>query len=320
MSAAPSNILKPGTNEFEIIEFALGHTSEEGEEIIQSLALNVAKVREIIPLPTLTRLPQMPPGVCGITHLRDRIIPVIDLGFFLYGQERLSKAEHLIVSEFNGTRLGLVIDSVKRIHRLSWQTFKPPESLKGVDPGCDSIVGILTVDDRTIMMIDIERILAEIHPKLAFVNTSDVPADFGTPYRVVTVEDSAIIRRLIHKELNSVGFQIISINDGQEAWDLLQTYARRVTEGESLSDMVNLIITDIEMPRMDGYTLTKHIKSHEILKRIPVAIFSSMISDDNLHHGELVGADAQLTKPQITELLDCTRTLLSGKKVEPQLV
>ncbi|MDZ4700893.1 MAG: chemotaxis protein [Rhodothermales bacterium] len=319
MSAALSNILKPGTNEFEIIEFALGHVTDEGEEVIQSLALNVAKVREIIPMPTLTRLPQMPPGVCGITHLRDRIIPVIDLGYFLYGQARISKAEHLIVSEFNGTRLGLVIDSVKRIHRLSWQAFTPPESLKGVAPNCDSIVGILMIDNRTIMMIDIERILAEIHPKFAFVNTSNVPADFGVKHRVMTVEDSAIIRKLIHNELNSVGFQIISLNDGQEAWELLQSYARRVSEGDALSDIVNLVITDIEMPRMDGYTLTKNIKTHEILKRIPVVIFSSMISDDNLHHGEHVGADAQLAKPQITRLLDCSRSLLTGKKVEPQL-
>ncbi|MEZ4702458.1 MAG: chemotaxis protein [Rhodothermales bacterium] len=319
MSALQSNILKPGTNEFEIIEFTLGHVTEEGEEVIQSLALNVAKVREIIPMPTLTQLPQMPPGVCGITHLRDRIIPVVDMGYFLYKQPRLAKAEHLIVSEFNGIRLGLVIDTVKRIHRLSWQAFKPPESLKGVDPNCESIVGILMIDDRTIMMIDVERILAEIHPKLAFINESDLPADFGTQYRVMTVEDSAIIRKLIHKELNSVGFHIISLNDGQEGWDLLQSYAKRVGEGEHLSDLVNLIVTDIEMPRMDGYTLTKNIKSHDILKNIPVIIFSSMISDDNMHHGELVGADAQLTKPQITQLLDTTRALLSGQTAEPQL-
>jgi two-component system chemotaxis response regulator CheV len=271
MSSLQSNILEPGKNEFEIIEFTLGHVTAEGEEVVQSLALNVAKVREIIPMPSLTKLPEMPPGVCGICHLRDRIIPVIDLGHFLYGQCRRHKAEHLIVSEFNGKRLGLVIDTVKRIHRLSWQSFKPPESLKGVDPHCESIVGILMIDGRTILMIDVERILAEIHPSLAFVNESSLPEDFGTRYRVMTVEDSAIIRKLIHKELNSVGFHIISLNDGQEAWDLLQSYAKRVSEGETLSDLVHMIITDIEMPRMDGYTLTKNVKSHDMCQ----ALYSS---------------------------------------------
>ncbi|MBX2819809.1 MAG: response regulator, partial [Rhodothermaceae bacterium] len=211
-------------------------------------------------------------------------------------------------------RIGLIVHSVNRIHRISWEEVKPPEAIDSIDPASSTVVGIVNQDDKTILMIDVEKIVADVNTELA-LSASNLDLDtFGSNYTVVTAEDSSMIRRLIVNELDKVGFNIKSLNDGLSAWKHLARVRDKVRSGERLKDHVNLIITDIEMPQMDGYTLIKNIKEDEILRDLPVIIFSSMITEDNRHKGKSVGANAQLTKPEIGKLLETSKELLGFER------
>lgn len=303
-------LLETGTNELEIIEFAIQFRGTDGETVEQPMGINVIKVREIIRMPELTKLPDLAEGVEGILDLRGQIIPAFDLGYLLYGTDALESGERMIVAEFNGIRIGLIVHSVNRIHRISWSEVKPPQSINNIDPDSSTVVGIVHKDEKTILMIDVEKIVADVNTELALSAALLTEDNFGTNFNVVIAEDSTTIRHMIVNELTKVGFNISANFDGLSAWQHLEKIAEKVKAGERLHDHVNLIITDIEMPQMDGYTLIKHIKEDEVLKSLPVMIFSSMITSDNRHKGDSVGADAQLTKPEIGKLLSKARELL----------
>ena len=303
-------LLETGTNELELIEFAVQFNDAEGSVKEQPMGINVIKVREIIRMPELTKLPDLADGVEGILDLRGQIIPAFNLGQLLYGPDATSHGDRMIVAEFNGIRIGLIVHSVNRIHRISWEEVKPPEAIDSIDPSSSTVVGIVNQGEKTILMIDVEKIVADVNTELA-LSASNLDLDsFGSNFTVVTAEDSSMIRKLIVNELDKVGFKIKSLNDGLSAWNHLLSIRDKVRGGENLKDHVNLIITDIEMPQMDGYTLIKNIKEDEVLKDLPVIIFSSMITEDNRHKGKSVGANAQLTKPEIGKLLETSKKLL----------
>ena len=313
--ASHNILLETGTNELELIEFAVQFNNSEGNVQEQPMGINVIKVREIIRMPELTKLPDLAEGVEGILDLRGQIIPAFNLGHLLYGSDAVSHGDRMIVAEFNGIRIGLIVHSVNRIHRISWEEVKPPEAIDSIDPANSTVVGIVNQDEKTLLMIDVEKIVADVNTELA-LSASNLDLDtFGSNYTVVTAEDSSMIRRLIVNELDKVGFTIKSLNDGLSAWNHLSSIRDKVRGGEDLKNHVNLIITDIEMPQMDGYTLIKSIKEDEILKDLPVIIFSSMITEDNRHKGKSVGADAQLTKPEIGKLLKTAKQLLGVEMV-----
>ena len=309
--ASHNILLETGTNELELIEFAVHFKNAEGEVQEQPMGINVIKVREIIRMPELTKLPDLADGVEGILDLRGQIIPAFNLGYLLYGTDSVSLGDRMIVAEFNGIRIGLIVHSVNRIHRISWGEVKPPEAIDSIDPDNSTVVGIVNRDDKTLLMIDVEKIVADVNTELALSAAQLGEDNFGIDYTVITAEDSSMIRNLIVTELKKVGFTIKSMHDGQSAWHALQDIRKKVQAGAQLDDHVNLVITDIEMPRMDGYTLIKNIKEDDILKKLPVLIFSSMITQDNRHKGESVGADAQLTKPEIGYLLETAKELLN---------
>jgi len=294
-------LLEAGTNELEIIEFAIRFKQPDGSSVAQPLGINVTKVREVIRMQPFTTLPDMMPGVCGMISLRDQLIPVLDLGFYLYGPDTAGEYERLVVTEFNNFRLALMVSEVSRIHRISWQEVEPPTSIRDVDPHHSTVIGLVTMEEKNILMIDVEKIVADLDPKLA-MNSSDevdvLPDD--SSYAVLIAEDSEVIRNMVHQQLKDVGFDVIVTKDGMEAWETLTALADRNT----LKAPVDVIVTDLEMPRMDGYTLTKNIKSHPRLANIPVLIFSSMVASDNKHKGESVGADYQLTKPELVNLVN----------------
>ena len=303
-------LLETGTNELELIEFAVQFKNADGEVLEQPMGINVIKVREIIRMPELTRLPDLAEGVIGILNLRGKIIPAFDLGFLLYGTDCVENGQRMIVAEFNGIRIGLIVHSVNRIHRISWSQVMPPTSINSIDSESTSVVGIVNKDEKTILMIDVEKIVADVNTELALSAASLEEDNFGKNLKVIIAEDSSTIRNLIINELSKVGFQISSNFDGLAAWNQLSAIEEKVHSGERLENLVNLVITDIEMPQMDGFTLIKNIKESEILKLLPVLIFSSMITEDNRHKGESVGADAQLTKPEIGRLLSKSKELL----------
>ncbi|MFP4528501.1 MAG: chemotaxis protein [Candidatus Kapaibacterium sp.] len=312
MAIETNILLQSGTNELEVIEFILSYKERDGEIRQQNFGLNVTKVREIIRMPELTLVPNLTHGVSGIFNLRNRIIPVIDLGLVLYNLKNERSSRKLIITEFNKMWSGFIVDNVHRIHRISWNQIVSPETLQDINQEHSSITGLIKFDDRNVLMLDVEKIVADINPHMAIEEISGQKSAYEVKPIAVTAEDSQTIRKMITDRLKSAGFEIYAFNDGKEAWDYLQQLVEKARNGNNIKNLVDIIITDIEMPRMDGYTLTKSIKTDEVLKNVPVVLFSSMINRDILHKGESVGADAQLSKPQIGDLLEVVRNLLSS--------
>jgi len=308
--AVKSNILlESGTNELEVVEFVLEYPAKGGKIVKQSFGINVAKVREIIRMPKLTHMPNLHHSVYGIFNLRNKIIPALDLCKYLFNYENLQEDRKMIIAEFNKIQAGFIVNDVRSIHRISWKEIESPEALQSVDANNSSIIGFIKFDDRNILMLDVEQIVVDIDPASAL--------DFSKPKekltwkpKVVTAEDSVTIRKMITDRLQKSGFEIISFNDGAEAWNYMQEISSRVSQGEKLDDLVNAVITDIEMPKMDGYSLTKHVKDDPYLNSLPVIIFSSIITKDIRHKGVSVGADAQMSKPQIGSLLEILYELI----------
>ena len=232
--ASHNILLETGTNELELIEFAVQFKNSEGTIQEQPMGINVIKVREIIRMPELTKLPDLADGVEGILDLRGQIIPAFNLGYLLYGADATNDGERMIVAEFNGIRIGLIVHSVNRIHRISWGEVKPPEAIDSVDPDNSTVVGIVNQDDKTLLMIDVEKIVADVNTELALSASALNLESFGSEFTVVTAEDSSTIRNMIINELKKVGFKIQSRNDGLSAWKFLKEVRDKVRQGESL--------------------------------------------------------------------------------------
>jgi two-component system chemotaxis response regulator CheV len=161
-------------------------------------------------------------------------------------------------------------------------------------------------------MLDVEKIVADIDPNMAIETGASLEKMIEGKPIAVTAEDSVTIRKMITDRLIKAGFEVKSFNDGKSAWEFLENLPKTLSQGESIFKKCSIIITDIEMPNMDGYTLTRRIKADNILKKIPVVIFSSMINADILHKGNSVGADAQLSKPQIGELIQTVSSVIKN--------
>lgn len=302
-------LLESGTNELEIVEFRLNSINSQGLATVQSFGINVAKVREIVRMPQITKLPNLPPSVLGLFTLRNKLIPALDLNNYLFNQPNNADNRKMIIAEFNKMACGFIVNDVHRIHRISWAQIEAPDTLNELNSSDSTVVGIIKFEDRNVLMIDIEKIIADIDPNSAIDGVIEIPTVTGKPI-AVTAEDSATIRKMITDKLNLAGFEIVSFNDGEAAWNYLNNLSKTCKNINELHNKVNVIITDIEMPKMDGYTLTKSIKGDSLLSQIPVVIFSSIVSQDVLHKGKSVGADAQLTKPQIGILIETIRELL----------
>jgi len=276
-------LLTVGTNELEVIEFSLQHPDPNtGDMVTQSFGINVTKVREIMRMPKVTPVPGLPSGIVGIFNLRSRIIPALDLAYLLWQYPNAGEDRKMIIAEFSGSQYGFIVNQVYRIHRFSWKRVEPPDVVSEFARENNYIIGIVKTEDRNILMLDVEKIIADLNPTLA---VAEVQAD-------------------ITEELPR------SFHNGEDAWKALEEIANSVSSLPELYKKVNLVVTDIEMPQMDGYTLTKKIKQHPLLQNLPVIIFSSMVTDDVLHKGKSAGADAQLTKPQVSILLDTIQELL----------
>ena len=302
-------LLESGTNELEIVEFRLNSVNSQGLATVQSFGINVAKVREIVRMPQITKLPNLPPSVLGLFTLRNKLIPALDLNNYLFRQPNNAENRKMIIAEFNKMACGFIVNDVHRIHRISWAQIEAPDTLNELNSSDSTVVGIIKFEDRNVLMIDIEKIIADIDPNSAIDGVIEILTVTGKPI-AVTAEDSATIRKMITDKLNLAGFEIVSFNDGEAAWNYLNELSKTCKNINELHNKANVIITDIEMPKMDGYTLTKNIKGDSLLSQIPVVIFSSIVSQDVLHKGKSVGADAQLTKPQIGILIETIRELL----------
>ncbi|MEW5771847.1 MAG: chemotaxis protein [Pseudomonadota bacterium] len=276
-----------GSNKMELLLFSLG-THE-------TFGINVFKVREVSPTPHITLTPNMPAGVEGVISLRGSIIPVISLAQFI----KLDGApegigETLIVTEFARHTQGFLVKEVDRIIRVDWDKVKPPENnLAGQD---GMITAITELDDgRLVSILDVERVLVEILGEKPVPNLPK--AESVRDSTIFFADDSSVARKEITSVLDKLGLKYIQSNDGLEAWNKLSNMANRATaERIPLKDQIQLILVDAEMPEMDGYVLTKNIKSDSRFAGIPVIMHSSLSSEANRTMGQKVGVDAYVAK------------------------
>lgn len=294
-------LLDSGTNELEVVEFYLDEVDYRGH-----YGVNVAKVLEIIRVQPVTSMPQMRhPAVLGAFPHRDgRVVPLVDLALYL-GKKRVETQEpKIIVTEFNNITTGFLVSGVNRIHRLSWQEVEAPGAFLQT-MSRSSVTGVVRLEGRVVFILDMEAIVGELDPALAVRLEGFLPGT-GTEqiYTVLHADDSANVRNLVKQLMEKSGrFKVIQRPNGEEAWMLLQQLRREVEEeGLSICDKIQAVISDIEMPQMDGLTLCRKIKEDSILKSLPVALFSSLITDKLEHKGESVGADAQFAKPDLQVL------------------
>ncbi|WP_123054440.1 chemotaxis protein [Clostridium sp. JN-1] len=287
-------LLESGTGELEILEFVINN---------KHYAINVIKVKEILEVDNLTRLPRSNPSIGGLILCRDEIITLIDLKYVLEGKsdtEEDNKSFKVIICEFNKIKVAFNIDKVLGVHRIGWNKIMKPQEIYANS----LITGNIVLDHKIILMLDFEKIVTDISPSTGISEDKIANIDYKdrSNVKIMLADDSALIRKLLKDTLTKAGFKnLMFFNDGRQALDYLEGLEKE--KHEKFTDEVQMLITDIEMPQMDGHTLTRKIKEHPILRRLPVVIFSSLITDDLKHKGVSVGADEQLSKPEIGDLV-----------------
>ncbi len=284
-------LLENGTNELEVLEFTLSGNS---------YGINVAKIREIIPFQAVTPVPNSHPSIEGIFMPRDTMITAIDLKNCLQ-MGTATDGGLFIVTNFNKLDIAFHVDSVVGIHRVSWTDIIRPDAT--VTNKADGIsTGIIKVNGKLIIILDFEKIVTDINPETGLKITEIEELGYRDRYDVpiLIAEDSVLLNKLIVESLRQAGYEnLIHTENGQEAYDVI---CKCKAEG-TLKDKVQCIITDIEMPLMDGHRLTKLVKEDEATRDIPVIIFSSLVNEDMARKGQALGADAQLSKPEIGNLV-----------------
>ncbi|MDE7330896.1 MAG: chemotaxis protein [Lachnospiraceae bacterium] len=284
-------LLENGTNELEVLEFELDGNA---------YGINVAKIKEIIPYQQVTPVPNSHPSIEGIFMPRDTMITAIDLKNCL--QRGISSEGGLfIITNFNKLDIAFHVDAVKGIHRVSWENIiKPGATVSNAEESIST--GIVKLNNRLVIILDFEKIVTDINPetglKISEIDEMGIRGRNDIP--ILIAEDSLLLNRLIVDSLKQAGYvNLRHTCNGQEAYDIIVECKNKGT----LRQNVQCIITDIEMPIMDGHRLTRLVKEDEATRDIPVIIFSSLVNDEMKRKGEALGADGQLSKPEIGNLV-----------------
>lgn len=290
----PKILLESGTNELELMEFTVAGSH---------FGINVAKILEIMKYTKATPMPNSSPYVEGVFKPRDDIMTVIDLATYMGLPPTEDPTRDIfIITVFNNVHTAFHVHTVEEIHRISWENIEKPDTT--IYSGQEGLAtGIARVKDKLITILDFEKILADISPDKS-IKVSDIDKlgerkDSNKP--ILLAEDSPLLEKLLIECLHKSHYTNTTMcTDGKHAWDTLQEYKN---QPGAIEDKVSCIITDIEMPKMDGHRLLKLIREDEELKHIPVIIFSSLINDEMRSKGERLGATAQITKPEIANLV-----------------
>lgn len=293
-------LLESGTNELELLVFSVAD---------YTFGINVAKVREVLPWKEITRLPKAHPSICGVFKLREHVIPCVSLGRHLgikaYSEDSEST---IILTDFNQQQTAFIVDSVDRIYRLSW------ENILAV-PGLDAlsqtpVTALARHNERLIVMLDFEMMLDNVTSQ--FFRTDAVDNPLGLPRencRILLAEDSPTVREAIGMTLRNSGYTQVEIfENGGEAWKSIQ---EKFSKRGRVEDVADIIISDVEMPQIDGFHLTKLIKEHKELAKLPVLLYSSIVTPDNHKKGQIVGADAQVSKPELARVVEIVDELIT---------
>ncbi len=318
MAYSTNILLSSGTNEMEIVEFYIDEMIG-GQVYRGCYGINVAKVVEIIRKPKPTFIPMAPAALVGTFISREKVVPLVDLAIQLEKQKPESEPNPLtIVAEFNKSVMAFIVSGVNRIHRLQWQQIEPAGPILAGMSG--SITGVVKMEDRNILLLDLEKVLAELNPEYGINEGTQIPSlPENVQYKALIVDDSGPIRQILSRKLEQAGFGIRTASDGSEGLELLKGY-KEIAEKEKrkVTDYLDIVISDIEMPQMDGYSLCFCVKHDPVLQDLPVILFSSLISDKQYHKGQSVGADDQITKPEAANLAHRAAELIESyrKKAE----
>jgi two-component system chemotaxis response regulator CheV len=246
------------------------------------------------------------PGVEGMIKLRDKVITIINLAQVLGKETGDLVADRVVVLEFNNLMVGVLVHSVSRIYRISWKNVEPPS--KAVHS--EQVTGLVKMEDRIILVLDFEKIVGELCSESALrpINDYELQERASDAHRsekiVLVADDSTFIRNTMCNALRGAGYNVEEAEDGSVAWGMIQGKLERCEqEGVAISSMLNLLITDVEMPQMDGLHLTSLVRKNDILKNIPIVIFSSLASEDNKRKWVNLGANHILTKPDLPNLV-----------------
>lgn len=304
-----------GTNKLEILLFSLGTDLRTARE--ETFGINVFKVREVMRTPQVTAAPDMPNAVKGMVSLRGILVPVVDLADFI-GMQTDTPREIMIVTEYNGHTQGFLVQSVDTILRLDWARMRvPPEMLTANLGGLVTAVTELQ-DGRLVMMLDVERILSETakyDDDMVFSTIQPLGKEGMT---ILYADDSSVARGQIEKTLNVLGIRGLAAMNGRQAWDELQKIANYAEASHRpVKEFVQLILTDVEMPEMDGYILTKTIKSDSRFSGIPILMHSSLSSMSNMQLGKSVGVDEYVPKFEAQRLAETLSRLLLKDDAAP---
>lgn len=296
-------LLETGTNEFEIVEFSIGKVN---------YGINVAKVREVITRAPITGMPQAHPYIDGLFTLRGKAIPLVNLPRCL-NVPATDGTKNIIVTEINNYDIGFLVENVYRIHRISWRDMEPAPEV-----GDQSrVVGIIKMEDRIVLLLDFETIIAEINPEInakltTFEEASADIKDQRSDVHVVVAEDSAMLRDLLVTTLHESGYRFVrDFGNGQDAWEYLLSLSKK---SGPIENHVRIIVSDVEMPKMDGHRLLKLVRENDRLTSVPFVLFSSLISEEMKRKGEELGASGQISKPEINQLIGLLDELIFGRK------
>jgi two-component system chemotaxis response regulator CheV len=301
-------LLESGTNELEVLVFDVAD---------YVFGINVAKVREVLPSSEITSLPKSHPSIRGVFKLRNQVIPVVSLLDHLGIESTNEEAEStLILTDLNQQQTAFLVDSVERIHRLSWETILAVPALDALSH--TPVTALARCDSRLIVMLDFEMILDDVTDQ--FFRTDEVENPLGLPrekLRILLAEDSPTVRQAIGTTLHNSGYcNLTSFENGAEAWNWMQ---ERIDATGQIEDIGDLLICDVEMPQVDGLHLTKKIKTHPTLKQLPVLLYSSIITPENRKKGAAVGADAQVAKPELAKVVQLADELISNAQRETRV-
>jgi len=298
-----------GTNKLEILMFSLGLDNRTGRE--ETYGINVFKVREVMRIPKITRAPEMPAAVEGMVSLRGALVPVIDLAKYA-GVQTDCKPEIMIVTEYNIHTQGFLVKAVDNILRLDWSAMRVPPAMLAAETG--GLVTAITElkDGRLVMMMDVEKVLAETNRSerddLVFKSVKPL----GKERTVFFADDSSVARNQIARTLDAMEVKHISAINGRQAWAELSKMADYADASHTpMKNLVQVILTDVEMPEMDGYMLTRKIKADKRFAGIPVLMHSSLSSTSNEQMGKAVGVDEYVPKFEAQKLAQTLARLLA---------
>jgi two-component system chemotaxis response regulator CheV len=299
---ATNTTIVSGSNELDIMEFTVG---------TNTYGINVLKVRELVEERPFTPVPLSHPFIMGVSELRGTVLSVINLAKVLGVQNhQFNGVSKWIITEMNQQVVAFQVDDVVGIKRVTWEDIETPSSVIHHDDSL--IVGLLRLENKITLLLDFEKILTEINPNTGInqnrISKIEPKAARGDKH-ILIAEDSPFLIQLIRESIQKSGYKNLTIkSNGKEMWDYLEALVSN--RGENVLNDIHCLITDIEMPKMDGLSLTKRVKDHPILHSLPVVIFSSLITDDLRHKGESVGANAQISKPEIESLVNVLDSFL----------